>query len=165
MRSEQRASLSDLENLYVYSTTGPQKVPLQAISSIEYGMHAEKIERRNQFRTVTVSAFAAAGHLPSEVLNTAMPKLREFQRSLPPGYHMEIGGEYEEQVKGFKNLAMVMGISVMMIFSWRSSSSSNTRSNRSSCSPLSLTASAAHLLRCGSWIRGSASWRSSASPA
>ena len=29
---------------------------------------------------------------------------------------MEIGGEYEEQVKGFKNLAIVMVISVTMIF-------------------------------------------------
>jgi multidrug efflux pump subunit AcrB len=116
MRSEQRAALSDLQNLYVYSTSGPQKIPLQAISTIEYGMRAEKVERRNQFRTITVSAFATGNHLPSEVLNAMMPRLLEFQRSLPPGYQMEIGGEYEEQVKGFKNLAIVMGISIIAIF-------------------------------------------------
>jgi multidrug efflux pump subunit AcrB len=29
---------------------------------------------------------------------------------------MEIGGEYEEQVKGFKDLAVVMGLSIAMIF-------------------------------------------------
>jgi multidrug efflux pump subunit AcrB len=116
MRMEQRATLSDLQNLYVYSSRGPQRIPLQAISKVEYGMRTEKIERRNQFRTITVSAFPSSGRLPSEVLNAALPALKNFERSLPPGYRMEIGGEYEEQVKGFKDLAVVMGLSIAMIF-------------------------------------------------
>jgi multidrug efflux pump len=45
-----------------------------------------------------------------------MPALRELEKSLPPGYHMEIGGEYGEQVKGFKNLTVVMALSILMIF-------------------------------------------------
>src|SRR6185295_3680475 len=54
--------------------------------------------------------------LPSQVLNEAMPKLRALEARMPPGYRLEIGGEYEEQAKGFKNLAVVMLISVTMIF-------------------------------------------------
>src|SRR4029453_11533578 len=61
-------------------------------------------------------AFSAANVLPSEVLNEAMPKLRALEQSMPPGYRLEIGGEYEEQTKGFKNLAIVMMMSVTMIF-------------------------------------------------
>ena len=34
MRVEERAALSDIRNLYVYSSSGAQKVPLEAISSI-----------------------------------------------------------------------------------------------------------------------------------
>jgi multidrug efflux pump subunit AcrB len=116
MRMEQRSSLSDLQNLYVYSSRGPQRIPLQAVSTIDYGMHTEKLERRNQFRTIAVGAYAADGHYPSEVLNAAMPALRQLEKSLPPGYWMEIGGEYEEQNKGFADLAMVMGLSIAMIF-------------------------------------------------
>ena len=37
-------------------------------SSVEYGTKTEKLRRRGQFRTVTVSEFPAEGFLPSEVL-------------------------------------------------------------------------------------------------
>jgi multidrug efflux pump subunit AcrB len=116
LRMEERARLSDIRNLYVYSLRGDQKAPLQSISSIVYDMRTEKLQRRNQFRTVTVSAFPDAGVLPSEVLDAAMPRLQAFQTTLPPGYRMEVGGEREEQVKGFKNLAVVMLISIAMIY-------------------------------------------------
>ena len=116
LRMEERSQLSDIRSLYVYATQGQQKVPLQSISEIVYGMRTERLQRRNQFRTITVSAFPEAGSLPSEVLDAAMPKLQEFERRLPPGYKMEIGGEREEQVKGFRNLAIVMLISIAMIY-------------------------------------------------
>jgi multidrug efflux pump subunit AcrB len=116
MRVEERAALSDIRSLYVYSAKGQQKVPLESVTTVEYGMQTEKLQRRNQFRTITISAFAADGVLPSEVLNAAMPGLKALERSLPPGYTMEIGGEYGEQVKGFGNLAMVMLVSIAMIF-------------------------------------------------
>ena len=58
----------------------------------------------------------APGTLPSEVINAARPRLAEFERKLPPGYRMEIGGEEEEQVKSFKELAVVMVISILCIF-------------------------------------------------
>ena len=116
MRAEERAALSDIRNLYVYSSRGSEKVPLDAVTSVEYGMQTEKLWRRNQFRTVTISTFPSGDTLPSEVLTEAMPALRELERALPPGYQLEIGGEYEEQTKGFKNLAVVMMISVVLIF-------------------------------------------------
>ena len=116
MRMEERSRLADLQNLYVYSTQSGQKVPLRQISSMHYTMQTEKIQRRNQFRTITVSCFPAAGVLASEVLTAAMPQLQEFEKTLPPGFKMEIGGEFEERVKGFGELGMVMGISIAMIF-------------------------------------------------
>jgi multidrug efflux pump subunit AcrB len=116
MRMEQRAELSDVRSLYVLSDRGGQSVPLEAISSIVYEMRTEKLQRRNQFRTITVQAFPAEGSLPSEVLTSVMPALTDIQRTLPPGYTLEIGGEREEQVKGFRNLAIIMVISIAMIF-------------------------------------------------
>ena len=112
----ERAQLSDVQNLYVYASQGSQKVPLGLISTIEYGLETQKLQRRNQFRTVTVSAFPEEGVLASEVLGPLMPKIQAFAGSLPPGYKLEIGGEHEEQVKGFGELALVMAISVVMIF-------------------------------------------------
>jgi multidrug efflux pump subunit AcrB len=116
LRAGERASLADVRSLYVMSDQGTQKVPLEALSTIEYGLRTEKLQRRNQFRTVTVGAFPVDGTLPSELLGAAMPRLRELERSLAPGYRMEIGGEYEDQVKGFAELALVMLMSILLIF-------------------------------------------------
>jgi multidrug efflux pump subunit AcrB len=116
LRMEERAQLADINNLYVYSSQGTERVPLGQVSSVEHGMQTEKLRRRNQFRTITVSCFPADGRLPSEVMSAAREKLKTFDAALPPGYKMEIGGEEEEQVKGFKNLAVVLLISIAAIF-------------------------------------------------
>ena len=116
LRMDERSQLSDLKSLYVYARDGAQRVPLQSISSVVYDMQSEKLQRRNQFRTIAISAFTDAGTLPSEVLDAAMPRLAAFEHALPAGYHLEIGGEHEEQVKGFRNLSVVMLISVTMIY-------------------------------------------------
>jgi len=102
--------------LYVYSSEGMQKVPLMQISSIERTMETQRIRRREHFRTIAVRAFPVAGGLASEVLNAALPRLRQFQKALPPGYKMEIGGEYAKQQRGFRNLVLVMAVSVFGIF-------------------------------------------------
>jgi multidrug efflux pump subunit AcrB len=116
LRMEERAQLTDVHNLYVYSSQGNQKVPLRAISTLELRARTEKLQRRNQFRTVTVSAFPEEGYLASEVMSEIRAQLADFSRTLPPGYRMEIGGEEEEQNSGFLDLAIVLGISVTLIF-------------------------------------------------
>jgi multidrug efflux pump subunit AcrB len=116
LRMEERARLADVRNLYVYSSTGQQKVPLLEVSSIRQEMQTEKIQRRDHFRTISTIAYPAGGILPSEVLNAALPKLRDFERRLPPGYKMVIGGEKAKQDEGFLNLTLVLVISVVAIY-------------------------------------------------
>ncbi len=116
LRAEERSGLSDLSNLYVYPQSSDHKVPLAQVADISFGPVTEKIVRRNHFRTITVSSFTVAGVLPSEVTAVVLPALETLRAELPPGYRMEIGGEYEEQVKGFAELAMVMAASVAMIY-------------------------------------------------
>jgi multidrug efflux pump subunit AcrB len=50
------------------------------------------------------------------VLDAAMPKLREFEKMLPRGYKMQIGGEYDKTKTGFKNLGEVLLVSTFAIF-------------------------------------------------
>jgi multidrug efflux pump subunit AcrB len=45
-----------------------------------------------------------------------MPRLQALQNSLPPGYELQIGGEYYKTKSGFKNLTLVMGISTLAVF-------------------------------------------------
>src|SRR5262249_40965573 len=96
LRLGDRATLSDVEDLHVYSLNGTKRVPLRQISSLNYQLGWEKIRRRNQFRTITVGCYPAPGVFPSEIMNKIRPQLTEFEQSLPAGYTMQIGGEEEE---------------------------------------------------------------------
>jgi multidrug efflux pump subunit AcrB len=116
LRIEDRATLSDIEDLYVYSLNGPQRVPLRQISSVSYQMGSGKIWHRNQFRTITVGAYPSPGVYPSELMNQARPQLTKLSESLPVGYTMEIGGEEEERIKGFSEVTTVLIVSVVLIF-------------------------------------------------
>jgi multidrug efflux pump subunit AcrB len=54
--------------------------------------------------------------MASQVLNAIRPQLAKFQKTLPPGYKMEIGGEQEKQDKGFHDLTIVLLISIACIY-------------------------------------------------
>ncbi|MGD0436723.1 MAG: efflux RND transporter permease subunit [Bryobacteraceae bacterium] len=116
LRLGDRATLSDVEDLYVYSLNGTQRVPLRQISTISYQMGAEKIRRRNQFRSITIACYPTPNVYPSEVMNKIRPELTKFERALPAGYTMQIGGEEEERLKGFKEVNTVLMVSVVLIF-------------------------------------------------
>ncbi|MBS1877629.1 MAG: efflux RND transporter permease subunit [Acidobacteria bacterium] len=116
LRADERSGLDSVNNLYVFSNTGSQKVPLRQISRVDYSLRNEVIRRRNQFRTITVSAVPEPGYYSSEIMTAAKPKLHALEATLPPGYRLEIGGEEEKQVAGFKNLTQVLAISVVAIF-------------------------------------------------
>ena len=45
-----------------------------------------KIRRFDQYRTVTIQCWPAQGHLPSEVIAAAMPKLKALEIELPAGF-------------------------------------------------------------------------------
>ena len=113
----ERGQLSDVQNLYVYSSSpGSQKVPLRSVSSVVNRMATERIRRQEHFRTIGVHVFPQAGVLPSEILQKAGPQLTEFQKHMPPGYHMQIGGEKAKQQSGFANLTAVLMISILGIY-------------------------------------------------
>jgi multidrug efflux pump subunit AcrB len=113
---QERAQLADIQNLYVYSSNGQQKVPLRSVATTRNDLENVRIRRQEHFRMMRVNAYPQSGVLSSEVLNAAMPKLDEFQKNIPPGYRMELGGEKANQVAGFQNLVMALAISLVGIY-------------------------------------------------
>jgi multidrug efflux pump subunit AcrB len=116
LRSEEMSGLADMNNLYVASRNGRQKVPLRQFATLDYNFRSEVIRRRNQARTITVSAAPQQGILSSEVMTAVRPALNAITASLPPGYKIEVGGEEEKQKDGFENLSAVLAASVLAIF-------------------------------------------------
>ncbi len=116
LRLDQRASVQDVENLYVYSSKNDTKVPLIGVASTYYGFQTERIRRLEQFRTITVFAYPAQGALASQIMEDSKAELAQMAASLPHGYQINISGEHAQQVFGFLNLMQVLMISAVSIF-------------------------------------------------
>jgi len=110
------ATLSDVRNLYIYSSESDTKVPLLSVSSVENVLQRMRIRHLEHFRTISVQSFTLAGALPSEVFAAASPGIQELRKNLPPGYNIVVSGEQAKQDQGFRNLALVMMISIALIF-------------------------------------------------
>jgi multidrug efflux pump subunit AcrB len=116
LRGQERSQLGQLENLYVYSSQLSTRVPLLSVATVRNILETGRIRRREHFRTISVLCFPAPGVLASEVLAPAQAGLADLKKSLPPGYQLEIGGEQAKQVEGFRNLAVVLLISLVGIY-------------------------------------------------
>src|SRR5467141_2181061 len=116
LRPQDRARLSQIENLYVNSSQENVKVPLLSVATLKDILETARIRRREHFRTLSILCFPAPGVLASEVLAPIEPKLNALKKSLPPGYKLQIGGEKAKQVDGFTNLAVVLLISLVGIY-------------------------------------------------
>jgi multidrug efflux pump subunit AcrB len=116
LRADDRARVSDLSSVYAFSSTSAHSVPLGQVARVEREFRPSKMFRRNQVRTMTVSAYPIPGYQPSEVLSAALPTIDAIKAKLPPGYRIDIGGEYDEQQKGFGELAVLMAASCALIY-------------------------------------------------
>jgi multidrug efflux pump subunit AcrB len=117
LRPQDRARLSQIENLYVNSSQQENvKVPLLSVARLKDILETARIRRREHFRTLSILCFPAPGVLASQVLAPIGPKLNALKKSLPPGYQLQIGGEKAKQVEGFTNLAVVLLISLVGIY-------------------------------------------------
>lgn len=116
LKMDERAKLSDIQNLYVFGSQSSTKIPLVQISNIENSMSTDRIVRLDHFRSMSLYAFPAPGHLASEITTVAVPKLKELEKTLPPGYGISVGGEFDKQKVGFQNLTVVLLISILSIY-------------------------------------------------
>jgi multidrug efflux pump subunit AcrB len=116
LKMDERARLSDIQNLYVFGSQSSTKIPLVQVSSVENSLSTDRIIRLDHFRTMSIYAFPAPGHLASEIMTVSLPKLKELEKTLPPGYGITVGGEHDKQKTGFRDLGVVLAVSVTAIY-------------------------------------------------
>jgi multidrug efflux pump subunit AcrB len=116
LRPQDRAQLSQIKSLYVYSSRQETRVPLLSVATVKNILETGRIRRREHFRTISILCFPAPGVLASEVLGPIESKLKDLQHKLPSGYELEIAGEKAKQDDGFMNLAVVLLVSLVGIY-------------------------------------------------
>jgi CzcA family heavy metal efflux pump len=88
-------------------------IPLTAVAHMTRSNGQSELLREN-LRSVAV----VSGHLENRDLGGAVGDIRTQLDALklPVGYSYEIGGQYESQQQSFRELLMVFGIGVMLVF-------------------------------------------------
>lgn len=102
-------TIKTLQQLQVNSMNG-KTYPLSEVATLSFEASALQINHLNKNRTVSVSAYAAAGVLNSELINTVTEKMK--QMSLPHGYRFEMGGEVESRNESFGGFGKIIIITV-----------------------------------------------------
>ena len=88
-------------------------IPLGSVARLERSNGQAELLRENLRSMALVS-----GHLEGRDLGSAVDEIRKTlqQVKLPVGYSYEIGGQYESQQQSFRELLMVFGIAVVLVF-------------------------------------------------
>ncbi len=111
-KEEYRSSISDIEAFTIMNPSG-EKVKLGEVGEVKEYFNPPNIERKRRERTVTVSAVPsgiALGDLASEI-NSIINKTE-----IPQGVMVNVGGDYEEMIDSFTDLALLLLISVILVF-------------------------------------------------
>ncbi len=107
-----RNSISDIESFTIINPMG-QSVLLGEIGKVDEFFNPPNIERQRRERIVKVSAVPsgiALGDLAREI-NKVIDETK-----IPPGVMVNVGGSFEEMVSSFMDLALLLFISIILVF-------------------------------------------------
>ncbi|MFH1850781.1 MAG: efflux RND transporter permease subunit [Candidatus Neomarinimicrobiota bacterium] len=107
-----RDSRADLENIYVTTPMGEQ-VPLINLAEIVTGRGANKINREDQDRVITVSCMVSGRDLRS-VTNDILEGLNRL--TFPPDFRWEIGGTAEDMQESFMYLGLALLAAILLVY-------------------------------------------------
>ncbi|MCK9608243.1 MAG: CusA/CzcA family heavy metal efflux RND transporter [Methylomonas sp.] len=108
-----RNSVAGLENLTVQSPGG-QRIPLSELATIKVNQGASRISREDNMRRIAIKCNLIDRDQGSFVAE-AQQKVAA-QVDLPPGYHIVWSGQFENQQRAMKRLAVIVPISLGLIF-------------------------------------------------
>ncbi len=108
-----RDAVDDVSDLPVALPNGGS-IPLGSIARIEVRQGAARVGREAGGRVVAVKA-NLLGRDQGSFVAEAMEKVKA-EVSLPPGYTMTWGGQFENQQRAIKRLKVIVPLSVLMIF-------------------------------------------------
>ena len=112
LKEEYRNSISDIEQLTVQNAMG-QVVRVGEIATVREYWSPPNVERKSRQRVVTVSAKpyqTSLGELAVNIRNVV------DDSDIPREVMVEVGGAYEDQQEGFTDLALLLFLSLILVY-------------------------------------------------
>lgn len=115
VRGDSRAetSIDALKSVMIPTQTGGS-VPLSLVANVETVLAPQSINRLNQSRTVTITGGAADTVSTAEMSQAVQGVLDTFE--LPDGITYETGGEMEEMINTFTQLAYALVVALGLVY-------------------------------------------------
>ena len=110
--NDSRESIEAIRNMMI--DAGGQKIPLSYVADIRSAAGPNTINRENVQRKVVVSANVAGRDLRG-VVNDIQKAVSE-RITLPEGYHVEYGGQFESEQAASRTLLFTSAMSILVIF-------------------------------------------------
>ena len=114
MRPEFRENAQQIGNLLVGTPAG-QQIPLSALADIHQSGGASFIYRESNSRYIGVQYSIEGRDLESAVM-AGQRAIADIQKTLPPGYRITWGGEYNEFLAAKKQLSYIGPLALLIIF-------------------------------------------------
>ena len=114
MKPEFRESAQQIGNLLVGTPAG-QQIPLSALADIRESGGASFIYRENNSRYIGVQ-YSVEGRDLESAVNAGKHAIADVQKTLPAGYRLTWGGEYDEFVAAEHQLAVIGPLALLIIF-------------------------------------------------
>ena len=109
-----RDQLSEIESIPIKTPIG-KIVYLNQIAKFERDEGPTRINRENQARRISVAANTADRDLGSIVADIK-DAIEPVVKNLPPGYFVEIGGQYEEMQDAFITLGQAFLLAILLVY-------------------------------------------------
>lgn len=110
---DQRATASDLTNIYVRSKTSGQLIPLSSLTKITSGADAGRLNRYNRLRSVTISANLSPGYTLGEALKFLEGVVGD---ELPATAQIDYKGESLELRESEGGLLFIFVLALLIVF-------------------------------------------------
>ena len=114
MKPEFRENAQQIGNLLV-GTPGGQQIPLSSVANIHEASGASFIYRESNSRYIGVQYSIDGRDLESAVTD-GQRAVADIQKSLPQGYRMEWGGEYDEYLEARHQMELIGPMALLLIF-------------------------------------------------
>ncbi len=110
--ASERGSIETLQNLQLPTSNG-KSVPLSAVANFRYELEQPTIWRRDRIPTITVKAAVVGPTQPATIVEQLRPQVEAFQKGLPAGYRVEIGGSVESSADA---QGPIVAVAPLMLF-------------------------------------------------
>jgi len=114
MKPEFRENATQIGNLLV-GTPGGQQIPLSELANIHEASGASFIYRESNSRYIGVQYSVEGRDLQSAVV-AGQRAIQDIAKSLPPGYRLTWGGEYDELLHAEHQMEFIGPLAVLLIF-------------------------------------------------